>query len=94
MQSHSVFQTERADAYYSRLVSHFAHKIPVDEGPEGALLRFVCGQVQLRRTAGGLDILARAETAEGLAQTREVLESHLLRFAFREAPAPLVWEDS
>lgn len=94
MQSHTVFHSARSSAYYTRLVSHFAHKITVTEGPEGAVLQFVCGQVRLRETKGRLDILASAATAEELVQTRDVLERHLLRFAFREAPAPLVWEES
>ena len=36
---------------------------------------------------------AEAADADGLARSKHILEIHLLRFAFREEPGPLIWED-
>jgi hypothetical protein len=91
MQTRAVFHSAQAAGLYTRLVRHFGHKIPVVESPEGAELQFVCGLAQLRHDADRLSIHVTSGTAAELAQTCEVVESHLLRFAFREEPAPLEW---
>lgn len=91
MQSHSVFHSAAAAGYYARMVSHFGHKIEVKDHGTEADLHFVCGDAQLRLEEGSLHLLIQSETSEGLEQTREVVESHLLRFAFREDPQPLTW---
>lgn len=91
MRSQSVFHSAAAAGYYARMISHFGHKIAVEDRGSEADLHFVCGDAQLRLETGSLHLLIQSETAEGLEQTREVVESHLLRFAFREDPQPLEW---
>lgn len=93
MRSQSVFNSSAAAGYYARMVSHFGHKIPVEDHGTEADLHFICGDAQLRLEGDCLHLQVQSEAAEGLDQTREVIESHLLRFAFREDPQPLEWRD-
>jgi hypothetical protein len=41
----------------------------------------------------GLDIRVEAPDNGALTETKQVIESHLLRFAFRENLQPLAWHD-
>jgi hypothetical protein len=47
----------------------------------------------LAADGGALRIDIAAEDAAGLAQTKDVIESHLLRFAFRENLPALAWTE-
>ncbi|MCG5477185.1 MAG: DUF2218 domain-containing protein, partial [Sinorhizobium fredii] len=40
----------------------------------------------------GLHIRVRSPDGANLAETKSVVEDHLLRFAFREEPRPLHWQ--
>jgi Uncharacterized protein conserved in bacteria len=86
--------TERAEAYLVRLCRHFAHKVPVEQGEGYGRVRFVCGEAQLAASADRLDIRLVAPDAAQLEQTRDVVESHLLRFAFREGELSCVWSEA
>jgi hypothetical protein len=85
------FHCARGRGYLATLVSHFSRKIQVDETDDTARLQFSCGLAELCVIEGGLQLRIEAATPEQMTQTCEVVESHLLRFAFREDPPPLVW---
>lgn len=85
------FETGQGAKYLIQLCKHFAHKVEaVYDGDHGDL-RFIFGSVVLDADAQGLLIKVDAPSAEDLATGRDVIERHLLRFAFREEAAPLVW---
>ncbi|MBD9652779.1 hypothetical protein M2267_005457 [Ensifer sp. KUDG1] len=86
------FATEDGQKYLTQLCKHFAHKIDVEQAGDRAELRFSCGTGYLQATADGLSIRARSPDDAELADTKSVIESHLLRFAFREEPGPLAWQ--
>lgn len=85
------FATENGPKYLAQLCKHFAHKIEVVQGVNSGELRFSCGTGYLAAHALGLDIRAVSPDAAQLAETKNVIESHLLRFAFREETGPLQW---
>jgi hypothetical protein len=85
------FHSARSPGYLATLVSHFSRKIEIVETDGTAQLQFICGLAELRLIDGGLQLRIEAATAQQMTQTCEVVESHLLRFAFREEPQPLVW---
>ncbi|WP_207457617.1 DUF2218 domain-containing protein [Azospirillum sp. SYSU D00513] len=91
LETATLFETEHGQRYAGQLCKHFAHKIEVVPSEEGGECRFSCGTAALRAEAGGLRIRVSAPTAEGLAETKAVIESHLLRFAFREGERRLDW---
>ena len=90
-QSTARFATEAADRYLVQLTRHFAHRIPTAQQGRSGTCTFDMGTATLRADDTGLDIRIDSDAAEGLGQVRQTVESHLLRFAFRENPQPLHW---
>ncbi|KRD49401.1 DUF2218 domain-containing protein [Ensifer sp. Root278] len=86
------FATDDGQKYLTQLCKHFAHKIDVEQAGDRAELRFSCGTGYLQATPDGLSIRARSPGEADLADTKSVIESHLLRFAFREEPGSLHWQ--
>ncbi|MBD9493831.1 DUF2218 domain-containing protein [Ensifer sp. ENS01] len=86
------FATEDGQKYLTQLCKHLAHKVDVEQEGPRAELRFSCGTGYLHATSEGLSIRARSPDDANLADTKSVIESHLLRFAFREEPDPLAWQ--
>lgn len=89
--SSAVIRTENASRYLQQLCKHFAHKIDVEFTPTHGVCRFSVGTATLDAEPDQLTIVADAKDAEALGETRHVIESHLLRFAFREELGPLSW---
>lgn len=84
------FHTEHGSRYLQQLCKHFAHKIDVTFDERHGECRFSCGTAVLDADADVLRIRTIAPDAAQLEETRDVIESHLMRFAFRE-PAVLEW---
>lgn len=91
MEATTRFETASSAKFLQQLCKHFAHKVDVTCDETSGEFRFSCGTSVLTATASGLDIHVEAETEADLRDTKAVIEDHLLRFAFREAPQPLVW---
>ena len=91
IESTAIFETENGQRYLEQLSKHFAHKVDVTHSGAHAEFRFSCGTGKLEATADSLLISTTAPGEDGLSETKEVIESHLARFAFREKPAPLEW---
>lgn len=85
------FETENGSKYLQQLCKHFAHKIEVSHTPLHGECRFSCGTAYLDADDRALTMRCEATDDAGLRQTENVIESHLVRFAFRE-PAPLIWK--
>jgi len=85
------FATERATALMGTLGKHFGHKIPVQIADDKVLLQFEMGEATLTTTPTGLHLVLEGADDAQLERLRDVVESHLLRFAHREDPAPLTW---
>lgn len=90
---HSIarIETDRASNYLQQLCKHFAHKRPVTFTPEQGEIRFSIGTCRLEAKDSVLTLKAEAADDASLAQLREVVDRHLLRFAFRDPPA-IAWQ--
>lgn len=86
------FTTENGQKYLTQLCKHFAHKIEVTQADDRGELRFSCGTGYLEADSGGLNIRVCSPDDANLADTKSVVEDHLLRFAFRENTGPLQWQ--
>lgn len=91
LHSAAHFETEHGKRYAAQLCRHFAHKIETVETEEGGECRFSIGTARLLAAPGGLTIEVSAPAAAELAELQSVVESHLLRFAFREGGTRLDW---
>jgi hypothetical protein len=92
MQKTAHFPTEHATHFVATTARHFGHKRPVEVTEASVLIRFEAGTGLLVAGSGGIAITVEAASAEDLAMLADVVERHLLRFAFRENPAALVWD--
>jgi hypothetical protein len=86
------FATVNGQKYLTQLCKHFAHKIDVAQDGHGGELKFSCGTGYLQAHEDGLHIRVRSPDDANLADTKSVIEDHLLRFAFRENTGPLHWQ--
>ncbi|MDE2514403.1 MAG: DUF2218 domain-containing protein [Rhodospirillales bacterium] len=84
------FATPMARRYLGQLCKHFAHRLPVTQGESEGRIAFPSGHCIARAEAEALVLHLDAPDAATLGTLQDVVERHLLRFAFREA-APLAW---
>lgn len=83
--------TANASRYLQQLCKHFAHKVDVTFDERHGECRFSCGTAKLDAKDDGLQIAVEAADRDKLAETKDVIERHLIRFAFREDMQPLTW---
>lgn len=103
-ESRATVPTTHASRYLQQLCKHWSHNLAVeftaDEGtvvfprdargadwPDAATLR-------LYARADGLECHLAASAEGQLAGLKGVVERHLDRFAFREAPLAFAWQDA
>lgn len=89
----SSFETGNASRYLQQLCKHFAHKTEVEFDETQGFVRFIMGQARMTAHKERLDIEASAAQADALAQVKSIIESHLVRFAFREDLSALNWSE-
>ena len=85
VQSTAEIFTANAELYLAQLCKHFRHKLSVTYDERSGLIAFPVGDCSLRANDEVLTVSAEAADHPQLAALQEVVERHLLRFAFREA---------
>ena len=85
--------TASAERYIQQLIKHWSHKMATTYADGVGLVPF-SDVVNATLTArdDGIAIALVTPTAEDDQRMREVIERHLDRFAFREAPLDYRWE--
>lgn len=83
-QSHADVRTDNASRYLQQLCKHFAHKLEVAFDEKAGSVRFSIGHCRLEAGDRSLQLSLDAPEAAALAELQEVVERHLIRFAFRE----------
>ncbi|MEM8576699.1 MAG: DUF2218 domain-containing protein [Pseudomonadota bacterium] len=87
------FPTALASKYLQQLCKHFAHKVDVRMEGERAEVAFPMGPAQLSAAPEGLHAVVSGATAEDAARAQGIIDSHLVRFAFREGFERMRWDD-
>jgi hypothetical protein len=86
--------TAEAARYVEQLCRHWAHRLVVERSGQDARIVLPSGAVVgLLPTQAALEIELAASTPADLAEAKEVIRSHLDRFAFRESPLTFNWAD-
>ena len=86
--------TLSASRYLQQLAKHWSHKMTVAFTSEEATIDFPNGaRLAMTAAAEALDIVLTVPEDGDAARMREVVSSHLDRFAFREAPLTFDWQD-
>jgi len=86
--SHATVATENASRYLQQLCKHWSHRFEVDFDPQQGRIKFGEGEVvTLAAGPDTLDIRIEADDAGRLPELNRIVESHIVRFAFRETLA-------
>jgi len=86
--------TRSASRYLQQLCKHWSHKMTVAFDAEEGSIDFPNGStLQMRADSDSLDVVLHVPEGEDTARMREVVSSHLDRFAFREAPLTFDWRE-
>lgn len=81
-----VAQTQSGSRYLQQLCKHWSHKAEVSFDAQRGRVVFPDGEhVTLSASDKGLTIVAKTGPRGDLVRWQEVIEAHLVRFAFREA---------
>ena len=104
VQSTTQVPTENASRYLQQLCKHWSHNLQVEFSPESGQVVFPAsgrsgdwpGEGILRMTAEPDHLFCelQASVPEQLERLQGVVESHLDRFAFREAPLVFDWKET
>lgn len=92
LEARSELVTQSGSKYLVQLFKHFAHKIDVTYDESHGECQFDFGMASLDADAERLKIRVTAPDEEKLERAKSVVESHLLRFAFREEIESLSWQ--
>ena len=86
--------TPKASQYLQTLCKHFGHKVETRFDERAGTIAFPGSSVRLVATATELLVAAEGTTPETSARVREVIDSHLKRFAFREGFDAMDWAET
>ncbi len=92
MKTVSRIPTQDASAYIRKLCRHFAHKIETSYSESEGSASFPMGVCRMTAAPGLLIFEVEAETSEAIGKIRDILVTHLLKFAFREE-LQIAWTD-
>jgi uncharacterized protein len=86
--------TASASRYLQQLAKHWSHKMEVSFSEQEGRIEFPNGSLlEMRADSATLDVVLTVPEGEDVARMREVVSSHLDRFAFREAPLTFDWRE-
>jgi len=86
LSSQARVSTPAGSRYLQQLCKHWAHKLPVSHDTKQGRIEFSAGTCELAADDAALTMTVSAGTAESLRVLEDVVERHLKRFAFHEAP--------
>lgn len=85
------FDTPNGSKYLQQLCKHFAHKVPASHTDTEGRVEFSIGLAEMRADETGLTVTVTGDSDENLGHLKEVIDSHLKRFAFREEFSTMDW---
>ncbi len=81
---HATLDTAHARKYLQQLCKHFAHKVNVDYDNARGRVEFPPGLCVMTADERLLSFFCQSEEEERLASVQTIIDSHILRFAWRE----------
>jgi uncharacterized protein len=86
--------TPNGAKFVKQLCNHWAHKLPVEQRIDASTVRFEGADLTMTPGEAGIGLAIAGEDRARLEALKPVIESHLDRFAFREAPLDYVWSEA
>lgn len=90
--THTDVATAHASKYLQQMCKHFGHKVEASCDADSGVIRFPAGECRMTANATTLTMRLAAVDAEVRERLKDVLDSHLARFAFREQ-LQITWSD-
>ncbi len=87
----SAFRTERASRYIALMCKHFAHKVETEHDETTGRAALPTGPALMEARDGALHFTVEAQDEAGLERAKAIIESHIVRFAFRDKLETLDW---
>ncbi len=85
--------TSNAAKYIKQLCNHWSHKLAVEQSDDQGVVQFPAAKATMVATETGVTITIDGADSAAVEQLKGVVQSHLDRFAFREAPLRYNWSD-
>ncbi|USU12729.1 DUF2218 domain-containing protein [Sphingomonadaceae bacterium OTU29THOMA1] len=86
--------TGSASRYLQQIAKHWSHKMEVSFTAEEGRIAFPGGSVlEMKADSDTLDVVLTVPDGDDVERMRDVVSSHLDRFAFREAPLTFDWRE-
>lgn len=86
MNARTYFKTDKAERYLGTLCKHFGHKVPTEVKNRSGWVEFSFARCDMEADDAGLSLTVKADVQSDLDKAKQVVGSHLERFAFRENP--------
>ncbi|KIC20021.1 DUF2218 domain-containing protein [Leisingera sp. ANG-Vp] len=86
------FETPNAEKYLQQLCKHFSHKVDVQFDTRQGTIALGTGPAALHAADGVLAAEISAPDAAELNHARQIIDTHLARFAFREDFEGMAWQ--
>ncbi len=86
-----TYATPNASRYLQQLCKHWSHKLEVELSRDAGVVRFPAAVANMKAGDTALAVVIEAEDQATLDRMKDVVASHLDRFAFREAPLAFRW---
>lgn len=86
-----TFATQHASKYLQQLCKHFAHKVDVTHDETSGEVVFPFGVALMTANDGELRVSIDVTDAEEIPLAKDVIDSHLVKFAFREGFKEMAW---
>lgn len=82
--STACVRTEKASRYLVQLCKHFGHKVPTRWSETDGFVEMPTGECRMLAEDGTLTLICEAADAAALGQMQDVVQDHLVRFAWKE----------
>lgn len=92
LSSSGRFKTEHASKYLQQLCKHFGHKVEATYDAERGEVALFNGPCRMKAEPDLLVIEVEAGDEDALQRSREIVDNHLARFAFREEFSGMEWD--
>ncbi|EYD74902.1 hypothetical protein Rumeso_03543 [Rubellimicrobium mesophilum DSM 19309] len=89
-----TYETPNASRYLQQLCKHFGHKVEASFDETSGTIAFPAATATLAATSSALSVALDVQDPGQVARMREVIDSHLKRFAFREEFEGMAWQDA
>ena len=84
--------TSHGGKYVTQLCKHWSHKLEVELNETNGIVRFPDAVATMQAYSQGIALSISGKDPEVLERLKGVIERHIDRFAFREAPLAYSWD--